>query len=90
MNRNNRIIRTLIAAKRAFLTNTMPPAPKQQNAAPKKAPASKPANAPAAPVVPDPIILTDNPVTINDLKHSYCIGSCMSRCTVTKIIQPLY
>lgn len=61
MNRNNRIIRTLIAAKRAFFTNTMPPAPKQQNAAPKKASASKPANSALTPVVPDPIILTDKP-----------------------------
>ena len=87
MNRNNRIIRTLIAAKRAFLTNTVPPAPKQQNSERKRA--MPPDKVHAEPVVPDPepVLLTDDPVTINSLKKSHCTGctACYNICPVNAI-----
>lgn len=87
MNRNNRIIRTLIAAKRAFLTNTMPPAPKRQNNERKRA--MPPDKVHAEPVVhdPEPVLLTDDPVTINSLKKSHCTGctACYNICPVNAI-----
>lgn len=89
MNRNNRIIRTLIAAKRAFFTNTMPPAVKQQNNAHKNTPETNSGKSRTEPVVSDSetILLTDNPVTINDLKKSYCTGctACYNICPVNAI-----
>lgn len=87
MNRNNRIIRTLIAAKRAFLTNTVPPAPKQQNNERKRAMLPAEVLAEPADPGPEPILLTDNPVTINSLKKSRCTGctACYNVCPVNAI-----
>ena len=91
MNRNNRFIRTLIAAKRAFLTGAMPPAPKQapeKKAAPKAPPAKKVSKSADTPQNLTPhYILSKDPKTINDLLHSYCIGcsACASVCPVDAI-----
>ena len=87
MNRNNRIIRALIAAKRAFLTNTMPPAPKQQNNERKRAMPPDKAHAESVVPEPEPVLLTDDPVTINSLKKSRCTGctACYNICPVNAI-----
>ncbi len=88
MNRNNRVIRTLIAAKRAFLTNTMPPAPKQQdNRKRTSATAAYKAHTESAAQESTAIVLKDKPETINDLRHSYCTGctACYNICPVNAI-----
>lgn len=80
MNRNNRFIRAAIAAKRAFMNNTMPPAAK---------PAAPKANNPVTheQKADEPYVLSEHPITIDDLKRSYCTGcgACYNVCPVGAI-----
>lgn len=86
MNKDNRIYRTLAAAKHAFFEK--PPTQQQDNAQPDNkaaAPAPKPVETVVKPVDEgSKILLNDPPKTVNDLSKDYCTG-CTACCNVCPV-----